>query len=45
MVFMLEQCYSVIENIITKLKELEWIKKKLVWIFYDLYKFLQLISY
>jgi hypothetical protein len=27
--FMLKQCYQVIDNINTKLQELEWIKKEL----------------
>jgi hypothetical protein len=40
--FMIKQSYQVIENINTKLMQLEWIKKKLKWIYYDLNKFLEL---
>jgi hypothetical protein len=32
-------------NIITKLQELEWTKKKLKWILYAFYKFLELFLY
>jgi hypothetical protein len=42
MVFMSKQRHHVINYIIRKLKKLEWIKKELEWIFYDLNKFLQL---
>jgi hypothetical protein len=40
--FMHKQSYQVINNIKTKLMQLEWIKKELKWIYYDLNKFLKL---
>jgi hypothetical protein len=40
-----KQSYRVIDNINTKLMQLEWIKKELKWIYYDLNKFLELFSY
>ena len=43
--FMLKQCYQVVGNINKKLWELEWTKKDLKYIFYDLYKFLPLFLY
>jgi hypothetical protein len=39
---MIKQSYQVINNINTKLMQLEWIKKELKWIYYDLNKFLEL---
>jgi hypothetical protein len=39
---MIKQSYQVINNIKTKLMQLEWIKKELKWIYYDLNKFLKL---
>jgi hypothetical protein len=42
---MSKQSYQVINNINIKLLQLEWIKKELRWIFYDLYKFLDLFLY
>jgi hypothetical protein len=36
---MTNQSYQVINNINTKLLQLEWIKKELKWIFYELNKF------
>jgi hypothetical protein len=42
---MAKQSYQVTNNINTKLKQLEWIKKKLKWINYDLNKFLELFQY
>jgi hypothetical protein len=39
---MLKQSYQVINNINTKLMQLEWVKKELKWIFYELNKFLEL---
>jgi hypothetical protein len=39
---MLKQSYRVINNIIIKLMQLEWVKKELKWIFYELNKFLEL---
>jgi hypothetical protein len=38
--FTTKQSYQVINNINTKLLQLEWIKKKLKWIFYKLNEFL-----
>jgi hypothetical protein len=43
--FMIKQSYQVIKNINTKLMQLEWIKKELKWIYYDLNKILELFSY
>jgi hypothetical protein len=43
--FMNKQSYQVIHNINTKLMQLEWIKKELKWINYELTKFLQLFLY
>jgi hypothetical protein len=43
--FMAKQCYWLIDNINTKLLQLEWIKKELEWIKYELYKFLDLFLY
>jgi hypothetical protein len=40
--FMAEQSYQVINNIKTKLLQLDWIKKELEWIYCDLNKFLEL---
>jgi hypothetical protein len=40
-----KQSYQVINNINTKLMQLEWIKKELKWIFYELNEFLQLFLY
>jgi hypothetical protein len=40
--FMTKQSYQVINNIKIKLLQLEWIKKELKWIYYDLNKFLDL---
>jgi hypothetical protein len=40
--FMTKQSYSVINNINIKLMQLEWVKKELKWIFYELNKFLRL---
>jgi hypothetical protein len=37
-----KQSYQVINNIKTKLMQLEWVKKGLKWIFYELNKFLEL---
>jgi hypothetical protein len=42
---MIKQSYQVINNINTKLMQLEWIKKELKWIYYDLNKFLELFKY
>jgi hypothetical protein len=42
---MAKQSYQVINNIKTKLLQLQWIKKKLEWIYCDLNKFLELFSY
>jgi hypothetical protein len=39
---MTKQSYSVINNINIKLMQLEWVKKELKWIFYELNKFLRL---
>jgi hypothetical protein len=39
---MIKQSYHVLNNIKTKLMQLEWIKKELKWIYYDLNKFLEL---
>jgi hypothetical protein len=39
---MTKQSYQVINNIKIKLLQLEWIKKELKWIYYDLNKFLDL---
>ena len=41
--FMLKQCYQAVDNINTKLWEPKWTKKELVWIFYELNKFLELV--
>jgi hypothetical protein len=40
--FMTKHSYSVINNINIKLMQLEWVKKELKWIFYELNKFLRL---
>jgi hypothetical protein len=37
-----KQSYQVINNIKTKLLQVEWVKKELKWIYYDLNKFLKL---
>jgi hypothetical protein len=42
---MSKQSYQVINNIKTKLVQLEWIKKELKWVFYELKDFLQLFLY
>jgi hypothetical protein len=42
---MIKQSYQVINNINTKLMQLEWIKKELKWIFYELNKILELFLY
>jgi hypothetical protein len=39
---MTKHSYSVINNINIKLMQLEWVKKELKWIFYELNKFLRL---
>jgi hypothetical protein len=39
---MIKQSYQVIDNIDIKLMQLEWIKKELKWIFYELNKILEL---
>jgi hypothetical protein len=39
---MINESYQVINNINTKLMQLEWIKKELKWIYYDLNKFMEL---
>jgi hypothetical protein len=39
------QRHYVMNNIITKLPELEWAKKELEWILYEFYKFLELFLY
>jgi hypothetical protein len=36
---MIKQSYQVINNINTKLMQLEWVKKELKWITYELNKF------
>jgi hypothetical protein len=36
---MIKKSYQVIDNINTKLMQLEWIKKEYKWIFYELNKF------
>jgi hypothetical protein len=41
---MIKQSYQVIDNINTKLMQLEWIKKELKWITYELIKVLELFS-
>jgi hypothetical protein len=38
MVLMSKQRHNVMNNIITKLQELEWAKKELKWILYELNK-------
>jgi hypothetical protein len=43
--FMAKQSYQVINNINTKLIPLEWIKKELKWILYELDKILELFLY
>jgi hypothetical protein len=40
---MLKQCYRVIDNINTKLYELEWINLDLIWISYEFSKFIALL--
>jgi hypothetical protein len=40
---MTEQSYQVINNINTKLLQLEWVSLELKWIFYELNKFLVLV--
>jgi hypothetical protein len=40
--FMTKQSYQVIDNINTKLLQLEWIKKDSRWIFYELIMILEL---
>jgi hypothetical protein len=42
---MTKQGYRMINNIIMDLMQLEWIKKELQWINYELIKFLKLILY
>jgi hypothetical protein len=42
---MTKQSYQVINNINTKLMPLEWIKKELKWILYELNKILELFLY
>jgi hypothetical protein len=42
---MIKQSYQMINNINTKLMQLEWIKKELKLIYYDLNKFLELFLY
>jgi hypothetical protein len=44
-IFMSNQRHYVMNNIITKLQELVWVKKKLKWISYELNKFLDLFLY
>jgi hypothetical protein len=41
--FMSKQRHKIINNNITKLQELEWTNLDLIWIFYELYKFLAFI--
>jgi hypothetical protein len=41
--FVNKQSYQVMNDIKTKLMQMEWIKKELKWIYYDLNKFLELI--
>jgi hypothetical protein len=43
--YMAKQYYKLIDNINTKLLPLEWVKKELRWIFYELYKFMELFLY
>jgi hypothetical protein len=43
--FMAKQCYWLVDNINTKLMKLEWINSDLLWIFYELNKFLELFLY
>jgi hypothetical protein len=40
---MSKQRHKIINNNITKLQELEWTNLDLIWIFYELYKFLAFI--
>jgi hypothetical protein len=42
---MIKQSYQVINNINTKFIQLDWIKKELKWISYELNKFLELFLY
>jgi hypothetical protein len=42
---MIKQTYQVINNINTKLMQLEWIKKELKWTTYELNKILELFLY
>jgi hypothetical protein len=42
---MIKQSYQVIKNIKIKLMQLEWIKKELKWIFYELNKIMELFLY
>jgi hypothetical protein len=38
--FMAKQCYWLVDNINTKLMQLEWLNLELKWINYELYKFM-----
>jgi hypothetical protein len=42
---MTKQGYQMVNNILTNLMQLEWIKKVLEWIKYELSKFIVLFSY
>jgi hypothetical protein len=42
---MITQSYQVMNNINTKLMQLEWINNELKWIYYNLNKFLELFQY
>jgi hypothetical protein len=42
---MIKQSYQVINNINTNLMQLEWVKKELTWISYELNKILELFIY
>jgi hypothetical protein len=41
--FMAKQCYWLVDNINTKLMQLEWLNLELKWLKYELYKFLAFI--
>jgi hypothetical protein len=42
---MIKQSYQVIKNINMNLMQLEWVKKELTWISYELNKILELFLY
>jgi hypothetical protein len=44
-IFMAKQCYYLIDNVNTKLLQLELLNLELKWINYELYKFMELFSY